>query len=143
MASRSYRARNFERGRISGTAEAAQAIRELGENVLRAAQTALSDGVDKIVLDAKNRCPVSLSPYVAPGELRNSIKKERKQNGNAYAISANAQGKNGYFYGQIVEFSPRVNKPFLYPAMMAGFQQVRAAIRSAIKQETQKARAKK
>ena len=114
MARRNRRG-NFQRGNISGVDEAVRKLREKGEHVLAAAKSALKDGVDLVVSDAKSRCPVRT------GKLKNSIK-----------ASANATNPKGIAYGQFVEFDPRINRPFLYPAVYAHIREMRANIRQAI-----------
>lgn len=137
-----YRDKGFSRGYVSGGSDAAKKIRELGEDVLKAAKAALADGADMIVADAKSRCPESTSKYLenrglSAGALRDSIKAESKKNGTIFKISANAQDDEGFYYGQVVEFSPRVNKPFLYPAMDANRAVVHDRIVTAIQQACQ------
>lgn len=136
---RNYTRGGFTRGSITGTREAAQLIRDLGENVYAAAKAALKSGADIIVQDAKSRCPVSVRGE-HPGELRESIKAVSKNKGTMYEISAEAQNKNGVYYGQFVEFDPRIDKPFLYPAMDANREQVKENIAKAIRAELQKTR---
>ena len=139
MARRNYARGGFTRGSITGTREAVKMIQELGEDVLVAAKEALKDGADLIERDAKSRCPVSVRGE-HPGELRESIKAVSKNKGTMYEISAEAQNKNGVYYGQFVEFDPRIDKPFLYPAMDANREQVKENIAKAIRAELQKIR---
>ena len=47
--------------------------------------------------------------------------------------TADAQAKDGMFYGQIVEFSPKINRPFLYPALDAHKESLKASIIEAIR----------
>lgn len=79
-------------------------LRSLGANVARAAKAALKESVDKVVTAAKRNCPVKT------GKLRDSIKAERQEGGASYKVTT-------LFYGRIVEFSPKINKPFLLPAL--------------------------
>lgn len=125
MARRNRRG-NFQRGNISGVDEAVRKLREKGEHVLAAAKSALKDGVDLIVSDAKSRCPVDT------GKLRDSIKAVDVAQGAAYELSANAKNQKGISYGQFVEFSPKINRPFLYPAIDANIGYVRENIKQAI-----------
>lgn len=117
----------FTRGRGTGMSsfKTIAALREMGEHVLSAAKAALKAGADKVVADAKSLCPVRT------GKLRDSIKAEPNKDGSVYAISANAQN-NGVYYGAIVEFSPKINKPFLYPAMEQNRQQIYDNVSAAI-----------
>ena len=80
-----------------------------GERVYNAAKQALQDNADMVVEEAKSRCPVDT------GDLKESIHAETKRKGERVDVVADAR-HNGYAYGKIVEFSPRINKPFLYPA---------------------------
>lgn len=117
----------FSRGRATGmsTHKTILALREIGEHVVDAAKAALKDGADMVAADAKNRCPVKT------GKLRDSIKAVPNRDGSVYEIEANAQN-NGVYYGAIVEFSPKINKPFLYPAMDANRQTVYELVSAAI-----------
>lgn len=134
--------KTFTRGGMT-TGAVEQHLRELGEHVLQAAKAALKEGADMVVKDAKSRCPVyeghkrNGQVYhwagAKPGALRDSIQAEPNTKGTVYAISANAKSEDGYLYGQILEFSPRVNRPFLYPALDANKQAVSDMIQDAIK----------
>ena len=97
-------------------------LRGMGEEVLQAAKAALEKGAEEVVAEAKSRCPVykGKDRRVTPGALRDSIHAEKKRNGTFYRISAGAQAQDGTAYGKLVEFSPKINKPFLYPALDAG-----------------------
>ena len=119
---------SFTRGRTTGmsTAQTVTALREIGEHVVRAAKDSLKQGADLIVADAKSRCPV------LTGKLRDSIKAESRQEGAVYEISANATDSKGVAYGQFVEFSPKINRPFLYPAMEAKRGTVYSMVKDAI-----------
>lgn len=127
------RARDFSRGVSDtiGLPETMRQLREMGEHVVQAAKDALKQGADEVVADAKSRCPVRT------GKLRDSIRAEPNRDGTVYTIIADAD-RNGFCYGQIVEFSPktingrRVYKPFLYPALEANYGRVMANIRSAV-----------
>ena len=135
--------KTFTRGGMT-TGAVEQHLRELGEHVLQAAKAALKEGAEMVVKDAKSRCPVyeghkkkNGQVYhwagAKPGALRDSIQAEPNSKGTVYAISANAKSEDGYLYGQILEFSPRVNRPFLYPALDANRQAVSDMIQDAIK----------
>ena len=65
-----YRDLGFARGRMTGmsTAKTIAELREMGEHVVEAAKAELKKGVDVVVADAKQRCPVRT------GALRDSIK---------------------------------------------------------------------
>ena len=104
------------------------------EEIIEEAKRELAKGVIRIVADAKSRCPVDT------GELRNSIKMESNEDDSIFYISANAfrrtnnpQSLTGkFYYGQMVEFSPKINKPFLYPAIRAHENEIRQNIRNAV-----------
>ena len=127
----SYRATGFSRGYMS-TGRTLRQLRELGEHVAEAAKNALKLGVYRVVADAKANCPVKT------GKLRDSIKAESNNQGTVYQISANAEN-DGVFYGPIVEFSPAINKPFMYPALDAHRQEIKASIQDAIHEASQRA----
>ena len=137
-----YRDKSVTRGYMS-TAQTEQVLKELGNHVLQAAKDALKKGADSVVRDAKSRCPVYeghkkngrvyMAQEVTPGALKDSIKAEPNEEGTVYRISANAKSRDGFFYGQIVEFSPRVNRPFLYPAMDANKDSIRRSIVEAVR----------
>lgn len=144
-----YQDKTFSRGNIS-TGKVETHLKELGSHVLEAAISALRTGADAVVADAKSRCPVYeghkkngriyLAADVKPGALRDSIKAEPNSKGTVYKISADAKSKDGFLYGQIVEFSPRVNRPFLYPALEAKKKEVVDGITSAIREAIRKGR---
>ena len=153
-----YRDRGFTRGSmgVRGAAEVARALRQAGEHIEAAAKAALKEGVDIVVNDAKNRCPVyekttwrrgkKVYEYFdkrqTPGKLRDSIKAyDRYGDGSWYNISANAHvetPKGRLYYGAIVEFSPKINRPFLYPALDANRATVYKRIKNAIREATER-----
>ena len=111
-----------------GVNETVRQLREIGEHVVQAAKSSLAQGAADVVTDAKNRCPVRT------GKLRDSIKAEAHRDGASYKISANAQN-NGFYYGQIVEFSPKEGyRPFLYPALEANVGRIYSNVRDSIRQ---------
>ena len=135
--------KTFTRGGMT-TGAVEQHLKKLGDHVLEAAKKALKEGADMVVKDAKSRCPVYEGHKkqngqiyhwagAKPGALRDSIQAEPNTKGTVYAISANAKSEDGYLYGQILEFSPRVNRPFLYLALDANRQAVSDMIQDAIK----------
>ena len=115
-----------------GVNETVRQLRELGEHVVEAAKMALKEGVDEVVADAKSRCPVKT------GRLRDSIRAKSNRAGTVYELVADAsvedaRGADGrFYYGAVVEFSPKINKPFMYPAMEAHRQPIRDKINEAI-----------
>lgn len=88
-------------------------LRRRGKQIERAAKLALREGVDEITRTAKNLVPVRT------GKLQNSIHSIAENDGASYKIVADAENASGIQYGRFVEFDPRINKPFLYPAIDA------------------------
>ena len=131
-----YKDVGFARGKISderlSTAKALAELRAMGEHVVEAAKAALKEGVDEVVADAKSRCPVKT------GRLRESIKAESNKDGSVYWLSANAyvdspkSSTGKFYYGAHVEFNPKINKPFMYPAMEQNRQQIYDKVSAAI-----------
>lgn len=123
------RSGSFTRGHTS-TGKTFRELREIGEHAVQAAKDALRQGADIIVQDAKSRCPVKT------GKLRDSITAVSKNSGASYQISADAKNEKGDSYGVFVEFDPKINKPFMYPAMDANrnavYENVKDAINNAI-----------
>nr|DAT34275.1 MAG TPA: type I neck protein [Caudoviricetes sp.] len=103
----------------------------IGTNAAKAAKAALKEGADGVVEDAKSRCPVKT------GALRDSIHAEVKRNGTYIKVVADAQN-DGVYYGKVVEFSTKINKPFLYPAIDAGRDSIRDNIARAVKEGLKK-----
>ena len=144
-----YRDKSFSRGGIS-TGQVESHLKELGEHVLEAAKAALKEGADSVVAEAKSHCPVYeghkkngkvyMAAGVKPGALRDSIKAEPNSRGTVYQISADAKSSDGFLYGQILEFSPRVNRPFLYPALEAKKKDVVDGIAGAIREAIRRGR---
>ena len=119
---------------------AAVILKQLGEAATTAAKNALAEGVKMVVQEAKSRCPVyeGKDSRVVKGALRDSIHAEKRKGGAEYAIIADAQAQDGLFYGKVVEFSPKINKPFLYPALDAKRSEVQKKIVSAVKEAIRK-----
>ena len=107
---------------------------DIDKDIIEAAKWELKKGVLKVVADAKSNCPVDT------GALRESIKAEGNDketyfyiSANAYRITTSKKSETGkFYYGQMVEFSPKINKPFLYPALDANREQIKANIREAV-----------
>ena len=115
-------------------------LKELGEAAENAAIAALAEGADMVVKEAKQRCPVYEGDdyRVVKGALRDSIHAEKQKGGKEYRIVADAQAQDGLYYGKIVEFSPKINKPFLYPAMDAKREAVKKKIVDAVREAIRK-----
>lgn len=126
---RNHYGEGFSRGQMS-TSRTMAALREMGEHVVEAAKDALKQGADMVVADAKSRCPVKT------GALRDSIQAVPNKDGTVYEISANARNVDQYFrvyyYGARVEFDPKINKPFMYPAMDANRNAIYSNVKDAI-----------
>ncbi len=110
-------------------------LASLGENAIRAGHRALSECANDLVTEAKSRCPVyeGTDRRVVKGALRNSIYAKKKRSGQRYDIVADAVAHDGLYYGRVVEFSPKINKPFLYPAMDAMRDDIKRKIVDAVK----------
>lgn len=117
-------------------------LEEMGEGVLEAGKKALAEGAEMVVQEAKNRCPVykGSDHRVVPGTLRDSIRAVKKKGGAEYKITADAETQDGLKYGRLVEFSPRINKPFMYPAMDAQRDAVKEKIVEAVKAAVRRAK---
>lgn len=99
-----------------------------GTEVVEALRQQMEIEADRIVQDMKSRVPVRT------GRLRDSIHWRWNKNKTAIEILADAPNpKNGVKYGRFVEFSPRINKPFFYPAMDAHRESYREALKAALR----------
>ena len=119
-----------------GYQSAEEILRELGENATKAAKDALADGAEIVMQEARNRCPVykGNDNRVVKGALRDSIHAVKQKGGAKYKIVADAVSHDGIFYGKLVEFSPKINKTFMYPAMDARRDEVRNKIIDAVRE---------
>ena len=119
-----------------GYQSAEEILQELGENATKAAKDALADGAEIVMQEARNRCPVykGNDNRVVKGALRDSIHAVKQKGGAKYKIVADAVSHDGIFYGKLVEFSPKINKPFMYPAMDARRDEVRNKIIDAVRE---------
>ena len=115
-------------------------LKELGEAAENAAIAALAEGAEMVMKEAKQRCPVYEGDdyRVVKGALRDSIHAEKQKGGKEYRIVADAQAQDGLYYGKIVEFSPKINKPFFYPAMDAKRETVKKKIIEAVREAIRK-----
>lgn len=109
-----------------------------GEAVKNAGVDALKKGAEAIAETAKKNCPVD------SGRLRDSIHVDVKQTKTSTKIKvvADAADDDGFCYAKLVEFSPKINKPFLIPARDQHAKKIREdtldAIRNAIHREWNK-----
>ena len=119
-----------------GWQSAEEILKELGEDATKAAKEALAEGAEIVMQEAKNRCPVykGNDRRVVKGALRDSIHAVKQKGGAKYKIIADAVSHDGIFYGKLVEFSPKINKPFMYPAMDARRDEVRNKIIEAVRE---------
>ena len=114
-------------------------VKKKAREIIEQAKRELAKGVSRIVADAKSRCPVRT------GKLRLSIKAESNADDSIFNISANAYTETNntasttggrFYYGPIVEFSPKINKPFMYPAIRAHEFEIREKIRAVVLRTT-------
>lgn len=117
-------------------------FKELQKYITVEAIGVLEKGADTIVKDAKGRCPIDT------GRLNESIKAEPRKKGLMQKISANATVKQydheekreiTVLYGQFVEFDPRINEPFLYPAMDVHNDEIKQNVIKAIQKGCKRA----
>ena len=115
-------------------------LKELGENATEAAKSALAEGADLVMKEAKERCPVYTGNdrRVVKGALKESIHAVKQKGGAKYKIIADAVSHDGIFYGKLVEFSPAINKPFMYPALDAQRETVKKLIVEAVREAVRK-----
>lgn len=105
-----------------------QILQDYGKQVAAAAKKALADEAEIIANDAKSRCPVKT------GNLRDSIHTVPNKSGTRVSIVADATDKDGVPYGKVVEFSPKIKKPFVYPAIDEHKDELAGKVADAIKQ---------
>ena len=105
-----------------------QILQDYGKQVADAAKKALADEAEIIANDAKSRCPVR------SGNLKESIHTVPNKSGTRVSIVADATDKNGVPYGKIVEFSPKIQKPFVHPAIDEHKDEISSKVADAIKQ---------
>lgn len=115
-------------------------LKELGENATEAAKSALAEGVELVMKEAKERCPVYTGNdrRVVKGALKESIHAVKQKGGAKYKIIADAVSHDGIFYGKLVEFSPAINQPFMYPALDAQRETVKKLIVEAVREAVRK-----
>ena len=122
--------------RYRGFVSAEKILSKLGAEATAAAKEALAHGADDVVAEAKNRCPIyaGTDRRVVKGALRDSIhKRPRRRDGSVWRIAVDSESEDGVPYGVLVEFSPRINRPFLYPALDAKKDEIRSAIVDAVR----------
>ena len=105
-----------------------QILQDYGKQVAAAAKKALADEAEIIANDAKSRCPVKT------GNLKESIHTVPNKSGTRVSIVVDATDKDGVPYGKVVEYSPKIQKPFVYPALDAHKDEIAGKVADAIKQ---------
>ena len=107
----------------------------MGKGAMNAAKKALAEGAEAVKTEAKSRCPVyrGRDKRVVSGALRDSIHCVKRGGGTSWRIVADAQASDGTPYGKLVEFSPKINQPFLYPALDAERDAIKKNIVEAVK----------
>lgn len=102
-------------------------LKLISEKVSEKTKEALKESAELLVNEAKSRCPVD------SGRLRDSIHAEKKKSGTKYQVVADAKDDQGRYYGRIVEYSPKINRPFLYPSMDALKDTIKEKLINAVK----------
>lgn len=108
-------------------------LETFGESAAEALRRVMEEEAEAIVRDMKSRAPVKT------GALRDSIRWKWNRNKTKITIIADAANDKGYRYGRIVEFSPKINKPFFYPAVDAHKEEYRSKLVEALRREARKA----
>ena len=88
-------------------------LEQYGERAASTAKEALAENAATLIEEARSRVPVKT------GRLRDSIRAVSNANGTRIKIVADAKNEQGQAYGAVVEYSPKINEPFLYPAFYA------------------------
>ena len=104
-----------------------QILQDYGKQVAAAAKKALADEAEIIANDAKSRCPVKT------GNLKESIHTVPNKSGTRVSIVVDATDNDGVPYGKVVEYSPKIQKPFVYPALDAHKDEIAGKVADAIK----------
>lgn len=102
-------------------------LKMISEKVSKTTKEALKECSEMLVQEAKSRCPVD------SGRLRDSIHAEKRKGGTKYQVVADAKDNEGRYYGRIVEYSPKINRPFLYPAMDSLKEQIKEKLITAVR----------
>lgn len=103
-------------------------LAELGEAASKAAKEALAQGAEALVQCARDKVPVK------SGALKESIHAIKQKAGAVYRIVAGAENKDGIPYGRYVEFSPKIARPFMYPAMDEKREAIKKMLVDAVRQ---------
>lgn len=106
-------------------------LERYGEAAKVALQKQMEQEAEAIVQDMKSRVPVKT------GKLRDSIRWEWNKGKTKITIIADA-ANNGIKYARIVEFSPRINKPFFFPAIESHREEYKNRMKDALRKEAGK-----
>lgn len=107
-------------------------LKELGQDVCEKALNALEEGAQIVTDEAKSRVPVKT------GRLRDSIHFKKINKGQKIRIIADAKDEKGFSYAPIIEFSPRINNPFMHDSLSARRAEVKQNIIDAIREAVHK-----
>ena len=105
-----------------------QVLEQYGEAAAAAAKEAIAENAEELCREAKSRCPIRT------GKLKDSIHVVRLKKGAVYHVVADAKGNDDTSYARIVEFSPKIDKPFMYPAFDAKRDQMKENVIQHIKE---------
>lgn len=105
------------------------ALQEIRTKALMRAGDALQEGGEIIAEKARNNLERNGSVFT--GNLKKSIHVERMGD-SVIKVTASAVGKNGYNYAARIEFSPKVNKPYMYPALNQSKEEIKSLISEAV-----------
>lgn len=87
-------------------------LRELPDIIGEEIRESLYRSAEQVAAKAKEKCPAE------SGQLRDSIHVEKFKKANWVRVVSDARAKSdSQYYGRIVEFSPKINKPYMYPAL--------------------------
>ena len=120
----------MKRNKFSTTKFFKRVAENFGQKVAKAGKEELKKGALKMEKTAKELCPVDT------GRLRDSIHIE--ESGMNIKVVADASDDSGVFYGKIVEFSPKIQKPFMIPARDQHAPDVRNDVINAIRDAARK-----
>lgn len=107
-----------------------QLLEKFTEAAVKRCQDEISQGADEVVNECKATTAFSdTSPKKHAVHLRDSIHKEKRNNGLRYAILVDAKDKNGVAYGWYVE----ATHPFLFPTVNAHREDIKQRAIRALK----------
>lgn len=110
----------------------------VGRAATEAGKAALKQGAEYMLAECKKRCPYDPDHDKKHNQkgthLRDSLRIEYKDKGMYAKILTDLKTDNGLNEGAVVEYSSRVNIPFMQQTKDACMEQVQAMIRDAIVQ---------